>query len=151
MNLVTKGSHFLIFILVIISLSLIPACSGLIFLNNGTVIEEGSLIDTIRNIPPAQSGNSPAIQFFYSSSCGSCKDAYKFLQSYERKHPSVHIEYRNLVYNGDNQELFTEFKKKFANQKISYPVLFIGNIGVSGSSDIIHHTDEIVNAYYHQL
>jgi len=147
----TNPSHFLIFIYSIICLSSIPACSGLIYLNDGTVIEDGSLFDMINTISLAQLGNFSGIQFFYSSSCGSCKDAHRFLQSYERKHPEVHIEYQNLVYNRENQELFNEYKNYFHNSKISYPVLFIGNIGVSGSSDIIHHMDEIVNAYQNRL
>jgi len=86
----TNPSHFLIFIYSIICLSSIPACSGLIYLNDGTVIEDGSLFDMINTISLAQLGNFSGIQFFYSSSCGSCKDAHRFLQSYERKHPEVH-------------------------------------------------------------
>ena len=90
------------------------------------------------------------IQFFYSSNCGSCKDALKFLQSYERKNPSTRIEYRNLVYNGENRQLFTEYKNQFRHSEIPYPAMFIGNKGITGSSDIIHTADQLVKGYVDQ-
>ena len=142
-----NGVFILVFMIAFIIVSLVPACSGAIFLNNGTEIMAGSLIDTIKNCPPAQSGNPFPVQFFYSSNCGSCKDAREFLQSFERKNPDIPIEYHNLVQNGENRGLFTEYKKRFHSLEISYPVIFIGNIGITGSSDIIHMTDQVVKGY----
>lgn len=147
MKQIRNRAYNLIFLLTLISLFLIPTCSGAVFLKDGTEIPQDDVNDLIMNNPLVKSGSPFPMQFFYSTNCGNCKDALKFLQSYERKNPSVQIEYRNLVYNGENRQLFTEYKNQFRYSKIPYPALFIGNIGITGSSDIIHTTDQIVKGY----
>jgi len=134
----------LLYVLVIILL-LIPACPGAIFLKDGTEISRDGIGDWIQNSPGS---DAPfPVEFFYSTSCGSCRDAREFLLSYQRKHPSVLVEFRNLVLNGENKELFNTYKNQFRYEKISYPAVFIGDVGITGSSDIIHATDVVVNAY----
>lgn len=134
----------LLYVLMIILL-LIPACPGAIFLKDGTEISRDGIGDWIQNSPGS---DAPfPVQFFYSTSCGSCRDAREFLLSYQRKHPSVQVEFRNLVLNGESKELFNTYKNQFRNEKISYPAVFIGDVGITGSSDIIHATDVVVNAY----
>ena len=135
----------LLYVLAIVTLLLIPACSGAIFLKDGTEISRDGIGDWIQNSPGS---DAPfPVEFFYSTSCGSCRDAREFLLSYQRKHPSVQVEFRNLVLNGENKELFNTYKNQFRYEKISYPAVFIGDIGITGSSDIIHATDVVVNAY----
>lgn len=51
------------------------------------------------------------------------------------------------MYNEENRQLFTEYKNRFNYSKISYPALFIGDIGITGSSDIIHVADSVVKGY----
>lgn len=83
--------------------------------------------------------------FFYSTGCHSCKDALQYLKSFEKKHPDIRIAWYDLAYHPENRELFTEFKNQFHNYEISYPVLFIGTIGLSGGSDIIQYTSDIIS------
>jgi glutaredoxin len=142
--------HVLIVMMVFIVLFLIPACSGAIFLKDGTEIPRDEISDVFMNNTNVGSDSPFPIQFFYSINCGSCRDAQEFLRSFERKNPSVPIEYRNLGYPEDNKKLFTEYKNQFRYLKISYPAIFIGNIGITGSSDIIHTTDQIVKGYENQ-
>ena len=151
MNQIRNRVYNLIFLLILISTFLIPTCSGTVFLKDGTEIPRDEVRNFMMNNSIYKTDSPFPIQFFYSSNCGSCKDALKFLQSYERKNPSTRIEYRNLVYNGENRQLFTEYKNQFRHPKISYPAVFIGNIGITGSSDIIHTTDQVVKGYQNQL
>ncbi|MBN1167710.1 MAG: hypothetical protein JXA44_11365 [Methanospirillaceae archaeon] len=118
-----------------------------VFLRDGKVISGDAIFEIFTNTPAMKSEQPFPIYFFYTSSCGSCKDAREYLLSFERKNPSIPIEYRNLAFNGENRALFTPFKKEFHRPDISYPAVFIGNIGIAGSSDIIHHTDQIAKAY----
>jgi len=147
MKQIENRAYNLIFIFTVISTFLIPACSGAIFLKDGTEISRDEVSCLTFNDPIEMTDSPFPIRFFYSSGCGSCKDAMEFLHSYERKNPSSRIEYRNLVSNGENRQLFTKYKKQFNHSKISYPAVFIGSIGITGSSDIIHMTDQVVMRY----
>ncbi len=51
---------------------------------------------------------------------------------------------------GDNRQLFTEYKNQFRHSEIPYPAMFIGNKGITGSSDIIHTADQLVKGYVDQ-
>lgn len=88
-----------------------------------------------------------SIHFFYSSGCYSCNEAREFLNGFEKKHKNIQINEYNFAYSKQNRELFTTYKKQFHTHNIGYPVIFIGNIGLKGSSDIIHHTETITKWY----
>ncbi|MCA1917694.1 hypothetical protein [Methanospirillum hungatei] len=142
-----RGLYSPIFLVPLVILMLIPACMGAIFQKDGTEITRDEVSELFSHDTILHENSPIQIQFFYGSGCGSCKDALLFLQSYGRKNPSVLIEYRNLVYNEENRQLFTEYKNRFNYSKISYPALFIGDIGITGSSDIIHGTDKVIKGY----
>jgi glutaredoxin len=137
-------------LLSIIFLVTIQPAFGEIFLKDGTLVPPDSILETITNSSETASHNPFPIQFFFTSGCGSCNDARDYLKTFERKNPGIAIESHNLAYNAENRQLFTEYKTQFHNPDIPYPVIFLGNIGVSGSSDIIHHTKTIV-AWYQGL
>ncbi|HOW05198.1 hypothetical protein [Methanospirillum hungatei] len=147
MEKIERGMYSLILLVNLVILMLIPACSGAIFQKDGTEITRDEVTKIFTHNSIFHENSPIQIQFFYSSGCGSCKDVLQFLQSYERKNPSVLIEFRNLVYDEENRQLFTEYKNQFNYSKISYPALFIGDIGITGSSDIIHITDSVVKGY----
>lgn len=117
---------------------MISPSSGSLLYNNGTVVSSTDIKDSLGSYHPDTERPS-AVQFFYSSGCQSCKDVQEYMKTFERKHPDIQIEYHNLAYDSDNRELFTQYKREFQNFEISYPVIFIGNIGLTGSSDIIHN------------
>lgn len=145
MNLPGNKKSILIFTSILMVLLLIPVCSGAVFLRDGTDISRDAIGDRIHSSLYGSPSPFP-IEFFYSTGCGSCRDAREFFQSYQRKHPSVQVAFRNLVLN-ENKELFNTYKNQFRYEKISYPAVFIGDIGITGSSDIIHATDVVVNGY----
>ncbi|NLV26444.1 MAG: hypothetical protein GXY48_04665 [Methanomicrobiales archaeon] len=143
-----SGPNFLaIVLLFLLLLLIIPVCTATVFLKDGTDISTTNLLETIKNDIKTESDYPFPIVFFYTTSCGSCSAAYQYLKSYERKNSGIQIEYLNIAHNSKNKQLFTKLKNDFQKQKISYPAVFIGNIGITGSSDIIHHTDIIVKAY----
>lgn len=128
-------------------LFLVSVCSGAIFLKNGVEISRDDIDDVIMNNFIAESDSPFPIQFFYSTNCGSCRDAREYLLSFQRKNPSVAVEFRNLVSNEENRGLLNQYKNQFNGIKVSYPLVFIGDFGITGSSDIIHVTDFIVKEY----
>ncbi|MDD1729890.1 MAG: hypothetical protein LUQ50_12565, partial [Methanospirillum sp.] len=81
------------------------------------------------------------------STCQSCKEAQQFLQAFTKRHPNIQVESHNLAFDAENRQLFTEYKSRFNNYEISYPTLFIGAVRITGSSDIIHHTEQICSGY----
>lgn len=142
-----KSRVILFATLFLLCLMIIEPCSASIFLKDGTEIPNDKILETITKTSEAQSDTPFPIQFFYSSSCGSCHDAQEYLKSFERKNPGIPIEYHNLVSNAENRQLFNEYRKQFHNIDIPYPIIFLGNVGISGSSDIIHHTTTIADWY----
>ena len=136
---------------VLFILFLVPACSGAIFLKNGSEISRDEINDVIMNDLHTWRDSPFPVQFFYTTSCGSCRDAREYFMSFIRKNPSVPVEFRNLASNEENRGLLNEYKKQFSGIKISYPIVFIGDFGITGSSDIIHVTGQIVREYLLQL
>ncbi len=133
-------------ILLLLLLS-IPAASAGIFLPDGTIVPPDQIPETIRHSPETESGSPFPIHFFFRTGCGSCDTAREYLRSYERKNPGIPIEYHNLAYDPESRELFTRYVEEYRNATISYPSLFIGHLGITGSSDIIRYTRTVVAEY----
>lgn len=149
MNYSGNDRKLLIFGLTMIFIFLItPACAAAIFYKNGTDISPDTLSKSTSTNHTIVSNSEFPIEFFYSSHCGSCKDVQEFLQSFDRKNPGIIVHYHNLVSPGEIHQLFTEYKKLFNKNEIHYPVIFFGDIGITGSSDIIHHLKSIISSYY---
>ena len=98
---------------VLFILFLVPACSGAIFLKNGSEISRDEINDVIMNNLHNEAESPFPVQFFYTTSCGSCRDAREYFMSFIRKNPSVPVEFRNLASNEENRGLLNEYKKEF--------------------------------------
>ena len=116
----------------------ISSVSANVFYQNGTMIDPELLSETPESILTGVSGFYP-IQFFYSHSCGSCRDAIDFLRSLTRKHPDIPVNFYNLGSGDESRLLYHEYKNRYGGVRISYPVVFIGDIAITGSGDIVRY------------
>ena len=121
--------------------------SATIFLQNGTEVSGDKIIETLNN-----SGNvSPTpfpIQFFYNTHCGSCQDAIEYLTEFTKKNMDIKAQYHDLYNSSENNTIYNQYKEKFNNTtNIHYPVVFIGDVGISGSNDISNYTESLSTWY----
>ncbi len=125
------------------------AGSASLILPDGTEVLKETIADSIPGIPAerlpvAPSGAVIALDYFYDHECQSCRDSLTYLRDYARKKPQVNIRFHNLAIDTRNEELFNQYLDRFNTTKISYPVIFLGDIALTGSSDIIRFTDPIL-------
>ncbi|HWQ66993.1 MAG TPA: hypothetical protein VN372_08995, partial [Methanospirillum sp.] len=139
--------RYLLLLLIFLSVSgCIGPVSAMIFLQNGSEITREDL--SVFTPEEWDAARTPLpIQFFYNSNCGSCQVALEFLRGLEKKNPKISIAYHNLVIQDPNQQLYTQYKRDFNASDVPYPVIFLGDIGISGSSDIIGHTESLARSY----
>ena len=131
-----------IMILLLIQVIMQPVSASVFFLNGTEVIE-----DQIHNLNTNTSGVKPAspvqLDFFYDNSCQSCQGALNHVRFFQKRNPNIPITYYDLGYSKENNILFTQYKTRFNTTKIRYPTVFIGDIVISGSSDIIHNLEPL--------
>jgi len=143
MNMITKYSALIVFILFLL-VSAVPG-SALVILPDGTEVQKDQ-IPEIFSDSSLNLSKSP-LQFFYDYDCQSCQQALEYLRSFEKKNRDIGIIHYNLAYPEENRGLFTKQKSRFTTTKIHYPAVFIGDVVIVGSSDIIHHTGPIAREY----
>lgn len=140
--------RYVLLSLVILSLCvLIQPVSALIFLHNGSEITGDQIAVLIKSDTQGNSSSPFPIQFFYASTCGSCEGAEEYLHSLEKKNREIHIEFHNLIVQNPNEQLYNQYKTDYNRSDVHYPVLFLGEVGISGSSDIIWQTETLAQSY----
>ncbi|MFH0966503.1 MAG: hypothetical protein V1862_02305 [Methanobacteriota archaeon] len=139
--------YFLVTILFFSAFTGFQPASALIFLHNGSEITDVQVEDVINTDIHGKYINPFPIQFFYDSRCSSCKGAEEYLHYLEKKNPAMSIEFLNLINQNPNQQLYDTFKADYNRSDVHYPVLFLGDVGISGSSDIIWKTESLARAY----
>ncbi len=138
-----------VFSLLIVSILFIQTGSASVFLQDGTEIPGDKLIATMNNTTNLSSSPFP-IQFFYNTHCGSCQEALEYLNGFSAKNPDMSVSFHDLYNSSTNSTLFTEYKTRFNdNINIHYPAVFIGDVVLVGSFDIVSYT-EILMEWYHQ-
>lgn len=136
-----------IFIILFILLIIHPV-SAVVFFHNGTDISGAHLVDFLNNNTNISSSPFP-IQFFYNTHCGSCISSIKYIENFTLSHPDTGVVYHDLYNNTESFALFEEAKKQFNRSDLYYPVIFIGDMGIMGSPDIINYT-ELLAFWYQQ-
>ena len=139
MNMICKKS--LLISVLIISLLIVLPGSATLYLLDGSELSRDQIPEIM--VTSSNNQNSTQIQFFYDYDCQSCEQALDYIRSFEKKNPEIAITYYNLAYPKENNILFTQQKERFNTTRIHYPAVFIGNIAISGSSDIIHCTEPL--------
>ena len=129
----------------LLCLVIIQPTVALVLLPDGTEVPKDQIqdvfADTPRNISPEP------MQFFYDYDCQSCQQVLDYLKSFEKKNPEIGITHYNLAYPKENNILFNQQKGRYNTTKIHYPAVFIGDVSISGSSDIIHYTEPVAKGY----
>lgn len=133
-------------IICILLLSLTSLTTAAVFYQNGTEIDRDILSTEPGSFIAEVHGSYP-IQFFYSHSCGSCRDAIDFLRSFIRKNPNVPINFHNLGSGDESRLMYHEYKNRYGGVRISYPVVFIGDIVITGSGDIVRFLPLMLSNY----
>lgn len=141
--MITKNS-FLIAIILLLLFFVLPG-SSLVILPDGTEVKKDQIPDFFSH--PSLNMSKGPLQFFYDYDCQSCQQTLEYLRSFEKKNPNIAIIHYNLAYPEENRGLFTELKNRFNTTKIYYPAVFIGDVVISGSSDIIHYTEPLAREY----
>jgi len=121
--------------------------SASVFLTNGTDIPQDQIQGTINTTVAELIKNPAPLIFFYDRECQSCEQALNSVRFFERRNPNVRITYYNLGESQENRSLFTEYKGRFNTTKIRYPAVFVDDIVISGSSDIIHNIESFARGY----
>ncbi|PWR74302.1 hypothetical protein DK846_03920 [Methanospirillum lacunae] len=137
-------------VLILILLLLIHPVSAVLFYNNGTDIPGAHLVEFLNNDTNFSSSPFP-IQFFYNTHCGSCVSSVKFIDNFTIKHPDIGVEYHDLYNNTESFALYEEAKKQYNRSDLYYPVIFIGDIGIMGSPDIVTYTDLLTLWYQNHV
>lgn len=130
---------------ILLLICFIDPCYALIILPNGTEVQKDQIPDLFSHSSLTMSKDP--LEFFYDYDCQSCQQALEYLRSFEKKNPDIQITHFNLAYPEENRGLFSQQKSRFNTTKIHYPAVFIGDVVISGSSDIIHYTGPIARAY----
>ncbi len=122
----------------------LPVCATM-FLPDGSTLTPEQIsdfrFDTSGESSPGQ------LRFYYDYDCQSCQQALDYLRSCGKKNPGIDIGYFNLAYPKANNERFNDEKKRYNTTKLYYPALFIGDVAISGSSDIIRNTKPLAKQY----
>jgi hypothetical protein len=121
---------------------MIQISSATVYYQDGTEIAGDKLIETVSNSSNISSTPFP-VQFFYNTHCGSCQEAIRYLDEFRIKHPDIEIQYHDLVNSTTNTTLFTTYKEQFNTTGIHYPTVFIGNVAMVGSYDIVSYTEPL--------
>lgn len=124
--------------------SVLPV-SATLFLPDGSTLTPEQISDFRFDTSGASSPGQ--LRFYYDYDCQSCQQALEYLRSCGKKNPGIDIGYFNLAYPKENNERFTDEKKRYDTTKIYYPALFIGDVAISGSSDIIRYTKPLAKQY----
>lgn len=128
----------------------IQACSGTLFLQDGTELFADNVLDTMNNTTNISQTPFP-IQFFYNTHCGSCQASIEYLTEFTRTYPEVGVSFHDLYNNTTNLALYEQYRSRYARNDIHYPVIFIGDIGIMGSPDITSHTEPLTLWYQHAM
>jgi len=127
-------------------LFIIQPGSSAIFLNNGSDISGARLIEVMNNVSNLTPSPFP-IHFFYNTHCGSCKPAVRFMDNFTIRHPDVGVKFHDLYNNTESFGLYEEAKKQYNKTDLYYPVIFVGNVGIMGSTDIENYTELLILWY----
>lgn len=123
---------------------MIQTGSATIFLQDGSEIPGEQLNEMMANSSIRYLFGSPfPIQFFYNAHCGSCQPAIEYLDEFSLKNPDIGIEYHDLNNSTENSTLFAEYSITFNRTQVHYPAVFLGNVGITGSDDIIAYTEPL--------
>lgn len=134
LRILIRDTRYICFFLLI--LMMMTPAGALIILPDGTEMSRSEIPDL--HPSPIMSSTPVPWKFFYKHDCQSCEQAREYLKAFEKKNPQVPITHYNLAYPEENRDLFTGEKSRFNTTKIKYPALFVGDVVLSGSSDIIH-------------
>jgi glutaredoxin len=121
----------------------IQISSATVFFQNGTPVDGTRLTDVL-NASFNSSVQPFPVQFFYNTHCGSCKEAVRYFEEFSLNHPGITVESHDLYNNTTSFALFEEYKKQFHRPDIFYPIIFIGDVGIMGTSDIKAYTEPLV-------
>ena len=142
MNLVSASVIFAVFLIL-----LTQPVSASVFLTNGTDVSQEKIPEIINTTVAGLIKNPAPLIFFYDRECQSCEQALDSVRYFEKRNPKVRITYYNLGESQENRNLFTEYKGHFNTTKIRYPAVFVDDIVISGSSDIIHNIESFARGY----
>ena len=120
--------------------------SASVFLRDGTEVPPDQVMDTFMNKSVGREGSLIQIEFFHDHRCQSCQSAREYIRIFEKKNPDITVIQYNLGYPKENQSLFTQYKNQFNTTNIRYPAVFIGDMAISGGSDIIAYTEPLAKA-----
>ena len=121
--------------------------SASVFLTNGTDVSQDRIPGIINTTVAGLIKNPVPLVFFYDRECQSCEQALESVRIFEKRNPNVRITYYNLGDSQKNRSLFTEYKGRFNTTKIRYPAVFVDEIVISGSSDIMHNIESFGRDY----
>lgn len=65
------------------------------------------------------------------------------MDEFSLKHPDIGIKYYDLNNSSENSTLFAEYSLTFNRTHVHYPVIFLGNVGITGSDDIVAYTEPL--------
>lgn len=127
------------------TLTIIQSVAASVYLKDGSEVFGDSILNGVAN--SSLPDNPFPFHFFYDHQCQSCQNALEYLHAVEKKNSNISIEYHNFALDKANQNLYSQYKSQFHNKKMFYPTLFLGNVALSGSTDIIHYTEPLANLY----
>jgi hypothetical protein len=138
------GTLMAVFILIVMSLSVIPA-SATIFFEDGANRTVADVHNLMNNTKPE--GDVRSVVFFYDPECGSCIPAHEYLTTYIEEHPGTKIEMVNLSNNQGEEDRLNNLLYNYHREWMNIPVMFIGPVALEGTDEIINGFEEVYTWY----
>lgn len=133
-----------VFIFIGIFLFVLPT-SGTIFYEDGSNLTP-SVLKVLTNSTYAGEHNRSVV-FFYDSDCGACKPVEEYFATYLTKHPKDKIEIVNLSSGKKAEDRLNNLDILFHREWMNVPVVFVGPVGIEGTTDIIDNFESVYSWY----
>jgi cytochrome c biogenesis protein CcdA len=95
-----------------------------------------------------QVDGKPAVYFFYNQNCGDCLKTLPYLQEFEKTHPDIVFRYYDIRENNSYRQLLAVFSQEYGMDFSPVPVVFTGNVALTGYDEITGGLEDAIYASY---